>query len=327
VRRVTSRRVAAVVALAVAALPSVGGASATTTAATPATVCDRFAVAPDQSATLGDPVLDEVSGVAASRTQPPLLWVHDDSGGAPAVYAIRPDGSLVGTYTIDGATNTDWEDIAVGRGPERGVSYLYVGDIGQNIALRDHVTVYRVAEPAAPFAGTGTLTGAAVISLRYPDHPVDAESMFVDPRSGDLYVIDKELLTNVGRVFRAPARRLVDGADVVMREVASFTLERDDPVLPTGVARFPGTWITGADISPDGSTIVVRTYRRILAFSRGRHGTVAAAFRHPPCAAPQIDEPQGEAVGFAANGASYFTISEGVGAAVHRFTVRPPLRG
>jgi hypothetical protein len=255
-----------------------------------------------------------------------LLWVQNDSGGAPAVYAIRPDGSLVGTYTIEGATNTDWEDIAVGPGPTRGTSYLYVGDIGQNIALRDHVTVYRVPEPDAPIAATGTLTGAAVISLRYPDHPVDAESMFVDPRTGDLYVIDKEYLTAVGRVFRAPARSLLDGADVTMREVASFTLERDDHVLTTGVARYPGTIITSADISPDGSTILVRTYRRVLAFSRGPHDTVAAAFRRPPCTAPQIDEPQGEAVGFAANGASYFTVSEGVGAAVHPFTVRPPLR-
>ena len=51
-----------------------------------------------------------------------------------------------------------------------------------------------------------------------------------------------------------------------------------------------------------------------------------AAFEKPPCLAPQLDEPQGEAIGFAANGASSFTISEGVGATVHRFDVRPPLR-
>ena len=112
-----------------------------------------------------------------------------------------------------------------------------------------------------------------------------------------------------------------------MREVASFTLAPDDSILPAGVARFPGTIITGADISPDGSTILVRTYRRILAFSRGEHGTVAAAFRRPSCDAPQIDEPQGEAIGFTANGASYVTISEGVGAAVHRFDGAPAVAG
>jgi hypothetical protein len=43
--------------------------------------------------------------------------------------------------------------------------------------------------------------------------------------------------------------------------------------------------------------------------------------------APEIAEPQAEAIGFAANGASRVTIGEGAGAVVHRFTVRPPLRG
>ena len=74
----------------------------------------------------------------------------------------------------------------MGPGPVRGTSYLYIADIGQNSGARDAVTVYRVAEPDTPVATTGTLTGAAVISLRYPDQPVDAESMVVDPRAGDL---------------------------------------------------------------------------------------------------------------------------------------------
>jgi hypothetical protein len=291
-----------------AALPGVDA----TGDAVPATVCARFAPAADQRAALADPELDEVSGLAASRTQPPLLWVHDDSGGAPEVYAVRPDGALVGTYTVERAVATDWEDIAVGPGPERGTSYLYVGDIGDNRGQRDHVTVYRVPEPAAQIAPTGTLTGTAVIELRYPDHPVDAESLFVDPRTGDLFVIDKRLTAGIARVFRAPARMLVDGPTVELREVTSFTL---------GLL----TIVTGADISPDGSTVLVRTYDRVVAFSRPKHGTIAAAFRRPPCDAPQIDEPQGEALGFAANGASYFTISEGRGAAIHRFTVRPRL--
>ncbi len=140
-------------------------------------------------------------------------------------------------------------------------------------------------------------------------------------------MIDKQYLSGVGHVFRVPARALVDGADVVMQEVASFTLEPDVATTNPGASRFPGTIITSADISPDGGTILVRTYRRVLAFSRGPRGTVASAFRRPPCEAPQLDERQGEAVGFAANGASYFTISEGVGAEVHRFASAPAAAG
>ena len=133
-------------------------------------VCRRFSPAADQTATLSDSTLNEVSGVAASRMNPPLLWVHNDSGGQPAVSSIRPDGTLVSTVTIEGATNTDWEDIAVGPGPQRGVSYLFLGDIGDNLSARDHVTVYRVPEPRTTIAEF-PLTGADTISLRYPDGP------------------------------------------------------------------------------------------------------------------------------------------------------------
>jgi hypothetical protein len=317
-------RITKCLAAACLVLAGIGDASPPATAATKPLVCSRFSPAPDRSAVLGDGVLNEVSGIAASRVHPPVLWVHNDSGGAPAVYAIRPTGALVGTYTVDGATNVDWEDIAIGPGPERNASYLYVGDIGDNRSARDHVTVYRVPEPTTALTSSGTLTGTETISLRYPDHPVDAESMFVDPRSGDLFLIDKEYTSAVGHVFRAPKRQLVDGAEVTLQAVASFTLAPGDTLIAPGVAKFPGTIIAGADISPDGSTVLVRTYRRVIAFTRPAGKSVAAAFARPSCSAPQIDEPQGEAVAFAAKGAGYFTISEGAGAAVHRFAVKPP---
>ncbi len=106
--------------------------------------------------------------------------------------------------------------------------------------------------------------------------------MFVDPRSGDLFVIDKEYLSGVGRVFRAPkrvARRRC------RRDAAARS--RPSPSSPTIPRRrrasrsFPGTIITGADISPDGSTILVRTYGQVLAFARPARQPVAAAFRRP----------------------------------------------
>lgn len=156
--------------LAVACLVLVGmGASSAVAATAPKrSVCCRFSPAPDQSAVLGDGVLgdgvlNEVSGIAASRVHPPALWVHNDSGGAPAAYAIQPNGALVGTYSVDGATNVDWEDIEIGPGPQQKVSYLYLGDIGDNLSARDHVTVYRVPEPTTALTATGTLTGTETI--------------------------------------------------------------------------------------------------------------------------------------------------------------------
>ena len=281
-------------------------------------VCSRFHDASDPAAMLDDPVLKELSGVAASRVNPPALWVHNDSGGEPTAYAISPAGKLLGAYPVDGATAVDWEDIAVGPGPKNATSYLYLGDIGDNASARDAIVVYRVPEPTAKLDGTGaTLTGTEKFSLHYPDGPVDAESLLVDPRSGDLFIIDKEYTSGIGKVFRAKKSQLVDGADITLQQVASFTMSSDDAVSPG--AGLPGTIITGADVSPDGNLVLVRTYRRVLAFARPKGKPLAAAFGVNPCYAPQATERQGEAVGFAADGSGYFTISEGANAPIHHF--------
>src|SRR4051812_26592257 len=59
-----------------------------------------------------EPQLREISGLAASRTHPDVLWVHNDGGNAARLYAIGKRGSLLATFDIAGVANTDWEDIA-----------------------------------------------------------------------------------------------------------------------------------------------------------------------------------------------------------------------
>jgi hypothetical protein len=284
-------------------------------------VCTRFTAVPGPAPVLQDPALDEVSGVAASRAHPPALWVHNDSGGQPSVYAVAPDGSPLGAYAIDAARNVDWEDLAVGPGPQAGTSYLYVGDIGDNERTRDSVDVYRVAEPApAPAGSGGTLTGAERFTLHYPRRPVDAESLLVDPVTGDLFVLDKRpAAEGVTTVYRAPQAALVDGADVTLRKAASFVLAPDAPDARLGL---PGSLATGADVAPDGDVVLVRTYRGVLAFARPAGESLAAAFAVDPCTAPATPEPQSEAVAFTADGAGYVTVGEGAHPPLNRFATR-----
>ena len=130
-------------------------------------------------------------------------------------------------------------------------------------------------------------------------------------------MIDKEYTSGIGKVFRAKKSQLVDGGEVTLENVASFMVPADDPATRAGL--LPGTIITGADVSPDGNVVLVRTYRRVLAFARPKGASLEAAFGVDPCSAPQADERQGEAVGFAADGAGYFTISEGANAPIHHF--------
>ncbi len=60
------------------------------------------------------------SGLAVSRTQPGVLWAHNDSGDAPMLYAIDLKGTAPGEGR--GARTPwriDWEDIAAGPCPGR----------------------------------------------------------------------------------------------------------------------------------------------------------------------------------------------------------------
>ncbi|MFT5684777.1 MAG: hypothetical protein ACI8RZ_005721, partial [Myxococcota bacterium] len=85
----------------------------------------------DEAAILGNvsaPELGEVSGVVESRDNDGVLWVHNDSGDEPQLYAISTEGALLSTWLLTGASRGDWEDLAIGR-DEDGSGVLYVGDI------------------------------------------------------------------------------------------------------------------------------------------------------------------------------------------------------
>ena len=101
-----------------------------------------------QVGTVAHAAIDEASGVVASRKNPGVLWVHNDSGGSARAFAMNTLGTHLGIYNILGAGAWDWEDMAAGPGPVAGQSYLFLGDIGDNAAVRSSIVVYRVAEPA-----------------------------------------------------------------------------------------------------------------------------------------------------------------------------------
>jgi hypothetical protein len=254
----------------------------------------------------------EASGIAASRLVDDVYWVHNDSGNAAEVYAIGGDGRDLGTYTVSNATNQDWEDIAVGPGPVAGVPYLYLADIGDNAKARENVAVYRVPEPTVnPAAPTGGTLTAEKLTFTYPDGAHDAEAFVVDPVSGDLFVITKAI--GGAQVFRAPAG-LAAGSTTMLTQVATVSLG------------FLVDVVTGADVSPSGDTIALRTYTSVLMYQRLPNQPLASAFSGQVClgAAPGLgtapnQELQGEAIGFTRSGNGYVTVAEGAHPSVHRF--------
>ncbi|MHC4572990.1 MAG: hypothetical protein ACYS76_02470 [Planctomycetota bacterium] len=250
-----------------------------------------------QVGTVAHGLLDEISGIAASRKNYDVFWVHNDDG-PPQVWALNSQGTHLGVYNLSGATNRDWEDIAVGPGPVDGVDYLYVGDIGDKNGNYEYITVYRVAEPVVDSNRppvTETLTDVAAINLQYPDGGRDAETLMVDPVTRDLYIISKR--DAFSRVYRAP----------YPQSTTTTTTMEYKCELPWGRA-------AGGDISLGGDMIIVRTGDGgidVASIWLRPEGTdLWHAFSGAECAVELLSEENGEAVCFDANGCGYYTTSE-----------------
>ncbi len=276
-----------------ASLPPTTSTVSPTTALSALSVCESYSE-PMALGSITDPDLIEVSGIAIGSEG--VVWAHNDSGSVPRIWALDVSGAVLQTVAIS-ARNIDWEDISIGPGPD-GATYLYLADIGDNLRRRASVMIHRFVEPGPSDDRAEEIES---LSVTYPGGPVDAESFFVDPRTGDSFILTK---TPTGRsiAFRIPAGAWSQPSTEA-QQVATIDLG-------------PLSLVTAGSISPDGSLIALRTYLDVWLWERGAGETVADALRGVPCRAPAAAEPQGEALGF--DGTGYLTISEGVGAVIYR---------
>lgn len=244
--------------------------------------------------------LTECSGIVASRNNASVLWVHNDSGDSARLFALDTQGRRLGTYNLTGATHTDYEDIGIGPGPLTNVSYLYVGDIGDNAESRSTVRVYQIPEPAVysrqhtnpPTVGVKGVRG---ITLDYPDGAHNAESLFVDPWTGDLFIITKEFVTS--RIYSTTQAALNSGTNVILTFVRNISFD-----IPSS-----------ADMSPTGREIIIRQEEFARLWTRTNGQSISNALASTPVSIPVIGtptEPNGEAVTFDAHGNGYYTLSE-----------------
>lgn len=263
--------------------------------------------APVATGVVAPAALSELSGLVASRRNPGILWAHNDSPDIRRLFALDETGVSHGEFTLTGATQFDWEDIAIGPGAAPGSFDLYVGDIGDNAAARANVVVYRVAEPAVsatPSTATLALSGVEALALTYSDGPRDAETLMCDPRTGDLYVVEKRFGSSTG-LYRKAAPH-APGPGVLQR---------------VGTVPF-GPTVNGGDISPSGDAILLRSYLTGAFWRRPLAGDVATVLQTAPCTTPLAAEPFGEAIGFAVGSCDFYTISEGASSPVYRYSIR-----
>ncbi|HTH83016.1 MAG TPA: hypothetical protein VL490_08780 [Mucilaginibacter sp.] len=237
----------------------------------------------------------EISGIAASRINPGILYIHNDSGNASQVYLTDGTGADRGTLTLTTVGNRDWEDIAVGPGPIAGVSYIYVADIGDNSSRYGSIFVYRFPEPdlngkTSPFVAN--ITNVDAIELKYPDGPRNAETLMIDPLTKDIYIASKE--SNLSKIY-----------------VARYPQSTLSATTLSPLVQLYFNKATGGDISPDGSEILLRSNQLIWYWKLPVGTSISAGLLTKPQIAPYANnEPQGEGVGFAADGSGYYTSTE-----------------
>ncbi len=251
---------------------------------------------------LGSDQLDEVSGLVASGRSSERFWVHNDSGDSATLYAISSSGALEQVVNLSGTSARDWEDISVGPGPETGEPYLYAGDIGDNHKVRASVKVHRLVEPAVG-SGSSSTPDFDTIELFYPDGPHNAETLLVDPWDGSLLIVTKAA-GGTAQLFSTEnfgpgnhSRQLVHRGSVNISETA-----------------------TAGDISRDGFSLLIRGYGGLYGWSRSVNEPLWSALSaQSGCRVNSVGEPQGEAVGFLADGSGYLTISEFTNQPLNRF--------
>lgn len=240
------------------------------------------------------PELREASGMAVSRTQPGVLWLHNDSGDVPMLYAIDEKGTLLAKVAVLDAMAIDWEDIAAGTCPDDGTAQcLYIGDAGNNNRSRDVVSIFVVAEPSIRGADPAQPLSvkARTIRYRYPTEPEDTEAVAV-LANGDITVVTKgrtPAIAFFGLAKTDIVRALETGEVLTAARQGNTGIEPDQGL---------GRWVTAAAMSPDGMTLAVRTYSEIFFFAL-EAGPQGNRWRdlQTPCFLGEI-EPQGEAMDY-----------------------------
>lgn len=238
--------------------------------------------------------LTEASGLAASVNNPGFLWTLNDSDNTADVFLIDQKADIKLTCRLKGIKNRDWEDIAVGPGPEEGKNYIYVGDIGDNRAAYPVKYIYRFEEPTATVGVFEIeITAIDTITFKLEGIQKDTETLLLDPRTKDLFVVTKR-----------------EKPVTVYKLKYPYSLA--DTLSAVQLITLPLSYIVGGSISTDASEILLKNYDHVYYWKGSHKNTIEETLKNEPTKLSYKPEPQGEAIAWARDGSGFYTVSENV---------------
>lgn len=176
--------------------------------------------------TFRDPAIVEASALVK---QGKLFLTTNDSGDTGRVFVVNRSGATVGV-THWSPNPSDVEALAsAGRG------FVWVGDVGDNLARRPHITLTRI-----PVGRKDRTVRRTSYRLTYPRGATNAETLLRNPRTGRLYVATKNVFG--GTLYAVPRH---------LEKNTANRLKKVGPVL---------SMATDGSFFPDGRHLVVRNY-------------------------------------------------------------------
>ncbi len=243
-----------------------------------------------------DPAMAKASGIATSRSYPGMFYVEDDKAGNSDIYLVDSTGEERAIFNVVGAAHRDWTDMGIGPGPEAKTNYIFIADIGGSKNDSSACNIYRVPEPTIPL-GPGLLqtstTPADKISYTYPDGPRDAETILIDPQSKDIYIVDKNLASNV---YYLPYPQSTDTVIVAKKIIEKMP-------VPDGPLRSGG-------IATNRSEILMKSYTSIYLWHIAPGESILDALLGTPVTIPITPEVRGEAMCYTPDDKEFWTTSK-----------------
>jgi hypothetical protein len=185
----------------------------------------------------------ETSGLARHST-PNTYWTHNDGGNAAELFAIDSVGAVQARLALPQLTNTDWEDLAQDQ-----QGNLYIADIGNNANNRRDLQIFKI-NPSRP-QNVEKISFIYNNQVAYPP-PLNARNFDCEAlvfHQEKLYLFSKN---------RSPLNRFVK-MYVLPALAGQYTAIAQDSI-------YIKSMITGADISPDGRTLALLSYGKVLLF-------------------------------------------------------------
>jgi hypothetical protein len=249
------------------------------TAATARTVC-----------TITDKRLIGLSGLVVTATG--FVAVSDSNIDKEAIRIWYLDRHCHYLRAIGYPTSAyDPEDLALGRD-----GTLYVADIGDNDRTRTRIAMWRLRP------------GDRVPKLfryAYPDGPHDAEALILAAGDTPVFVTKDPMVAGLYAPTGPPDP---SGTPVALAKVGTFALTPSGAT--SGVGPLGGFVVTGGANSADRREVALRSYTDAYEWDVPDGDVVKAITTDRPRITPLADEPQGESIAYAPDGAHFYTVSD-----------------